>query len=57
MDDTPRPLIDHLDELRRRLFWILGVWAVCTGIAGYWAKDVFEHADFTVLPQYADARR
>ena len=42
MDDTPRPLIDHLDELRRRLFWILGAWAVCAGIAGYWVKDVFE---------------
>ena len=42
MDDTPRPLIDHLDELRRRLFWILGTWALFAGIAGYWVKDVFE---------------
>jgi len=42
MDDTPRPLISHLDELRRRLFWTLGTWAVCAAIAGYWVKDVFE---------------
>ncbi|TDJ03147.1 MAG: twin-arginine translocase subunit TatC [Deltaproteobacteria bacterium] len=42
MDDTPRPLIDHLHELRRRLFWILGTWAIFAGIAGYWVKDVFE---------------
>lgn len=42
MDDTPRPITEHLDELRKRLFWILGAWALCAGIAGYWARDVFE---------------
>lgn len=42
MDDTPRPLIDHLGELRRRLFWILGAWAMGAAIAGFWVKDVFE---------------
>ncbi len=42
MNDPPRPLIDHLDELRRRLFWILGTWALCAAIAGYWVEDVFE---------------
>jgi sec-independent protein translocase protein TatC len=42
MDDTPRPLTEHLDELRRRLFWILITWGMCAGIAGYWAKDVFQ---------------
>ncbi len=42
MNDPPRPLIDHLDELRRRLFWILGTWGLCAAIAGYWVEDVFE---------------
>ena len=42
MDDTPRPITEHLQELRRRLFWVLGAWALCAGLAGYWAKDVFE---------------
>ncbi|MFQ5513891.1 MAG: twin-arginine translocase subunit TatC [Myxococcota bacterium] len=41
MDDVPRPLIEHLDELRRRLFWALGSWALCAAVAGYWVKDVF----------------
>ncbi len=42
MDDTPRPITEHLDELRRRLSWVLGTWALCAAIAGYWARDVFE---------------
>ncbi len=42
MDDTPRPLTEHLDELRRRVFWVLGAWGVCAAVAGYYAKDVFE---------------
>lgn len=33
------------------------VWTVVVRIDIPWAKDVFERADFTVLPQYADARR
>ena len=41
MDDTPRPLTEHLEELRRRLFWIFGTWALFAAIAGYWAKAVF----------------
>jgi sec-independent protein translocase protein TatC len=41
MDDTPRPLIEHLSELRRRLFWGLGTWLGFAAIAGYWAKDVY----------------
>jgi len=41
MDDTPRPLTDHLTELRRRLFWGIGTWLAFAGIAGYWAKDVY----------------
>lgn len=42
MDDRPRPIGEHLAELRQRLFWILGAWALCAGVAGYWAKDVYE---------------
>ena len=41
MDDTPRPLVDHLDELRRRLFWVLGSWAVFAGAAGVFVKQTF----------------
>ena len=42
MDDSPRPLTEHLEELRTRLFWTLGTWALFALVAGYWAKDVFE---------------
>ena len=42
MDDTPRPLTAHLEELRRRLFWVLGTWALFAGVAGSRVKDVFE---------------
>ncbi len=42
MDDAPRPITEHLGELRRRLFWSLGAWALCAALAGYWAKEVFE---------------
>ena len=40
--DEPRPLLEHLDELRRRLFWMLGTWLGLALVAGYWHKDVFE---------------
>lgn len=42
MTDLPKPLTDHLDELRRRLFWILGTWAACFGIACFFNQQVFE---------------
>jgi sec-independent protein translocase protein TatC len=41
MDDTPRPLTDHLGELRRRLFWALGTWLAFAAVAGYWAQEVY----------------
>ncbi len=41
MDDTPRPLTEHLGELRTRLFWILGAWGLCAAVAGFWVKQVF----------------
>jgi len=42
MDDAPRPITDHLGELRRRLFWVLGSWGICAAVAGSRAKEVFE---------------
>ena len=42
MTDTPRPVTEHLEELRRRLFWTLGTWALCSAVAGLWVKDVFQ---------------
>lgn len=42
MDDRPRPLTEHLGELRRRLFWVLGAWLLAAVVAGFWARDVFE---------------
>jgi sec-independent protein translocase protein TatC len=41
-DDTPRPLTEHLDELRRRLFWVLGTWIVAFLLAFSFADEVFE---------------
>jgi sec-independent protein translocase protein TatC len=41
MDDTPRPLTEHLEELRRRLFWVLGTWAVFAGAVGWFVRDAF----------------
>ena len=42
MNDAPRPITEHLTELRRRLFWALGAWGMAAALAAYWAKDVFE---------------
>ncbi|MCP4003003.1 MAG: twin-arginine translocase subunit TatC [bacterium] len=42
MTDDPRPVLEHLDELRKRLFWVLGTWTVFALTAGYFARDVFE---------------
>jgi sec-independent protein translocase protein TatC len=42
MNDQPRPLLEHLEELRTRLFWLIGAWAACSLVCGYWARDVFE---------------
>ena len=53
MDDSPRPLIEHLSELRQRLFWALGAWLLLAVVAGYWARDVFE---ILILPAVAAVR-
>jgi sec-independent protein translocase protein TatC len=42
MDDTPKPVVEHLDELRRRLFWVVGTWALITGLAAFPVDHVFE---------------
>jgi len=42
MDDTPKPVVEHLDELRRRLFWIVACWGLLTGLAALAVEDVFE---------------
>jgi sec-independent protein translocase protein TatC len=42
MDDTPRPLTEHLEELRTRLFWALGTLALAALACGWFARDVFE---------------
>jgi sec-independent protein translocase protein TatC len=42
MDDTPKPVVEHLDELRKRLFWVVGTWALLSGLASLAVRDVFE---------------
>ena len=41
MDDTPRPIGEHLGELRRRLFWVIGTWLVLALAAGVFVAEVF----------------
>ncbi len=42
MDDTPRPILEHLEELRRRLFYVVGGWAFAAGVASFFPKQLFE---------------
>ncbi len=42
MSDEPRPILDHLSELRRRLFWIIGAWSICSLAASFWPRELFE---------------
>jgi sec-independent protein translocase protein TatC len=42
MLDSPRPLLEHLEELRRRLFWIFGFWGLSTAIALNFSELCFE---------------
>ncbi len=41
MDDVPRPLLEHLEELRRRLFWVVGTWAAAALLCGALVEQVF----------------
>ncbi len=49
MDDTPRPLTEHLDELRRRLFWALGTWLAVAALTGLWVKQAFALLTFPAV--------
>jgi sec-independent protein translocase protein TatC len=40
--DPPRPLLEHLSELRNRLFWIIGTWAGCSALILNWSAQAFE---------------
>lgn len=42
MSDEPRPILEHLTELRRRLFWIIGAWAIGSLAASFWPRELFE---------------
>ncbi len=42
MDDTPRPILEHLGELRRRLFVVIGGWALAAAVASFFPKQLFE---------------
>lgn len=42
MNDLPRPLTEHLEELRKRTFWILGTWAGCFVVAYSFSDTAFE---------------
>lgn len=35
------PLIEHLAELRRRLFWMISVWCVLSCVAWFYQKEIF----------------
>lgn len=41
MDDTPRPLLEHLEELRKRLFWVFGAWAAAALLCAAFVDQVF----------------
>jgi sec-independent protein translocase protein TatC len=41
MSDEPRPILEHLGELRRRLFWVIGAWAAACIVASFWPRELF----------------
>ena len=41
IDDTPKPLFDHLIELRRRLLWCVAAMAVAFFVCLYFARPIF----------------
>ncbi|MDE2038554.1 MAG: twin-arginine translocase subunit TatC [Elusimicrobia bacterium] len=41
-EDPPMPLTQHLDELRRRLMWGLGILCVGAGVAFYYSQPLLE---------------
>ncbi len=41
IDDKPMPLIDHLLELRQRLLWSIGAFAVCFALCYYFSAQIY----------------
>ena len=41
-EDIPRPITEHLEELRTRLIWVIGTWLAAFGLAFAFADEVFE---------------
>jgi sec-independent protein translocase protein TatC len=41
IDDKPMPLLDHLIELRRRLMWSLGAFAICFALSYYFSATIY----------------
>lgn len=41
MSDQPRPVLEHLEELRHRLFWVIGAWALFSLGASFFPKELF----------------
>ena len=41
LDDSRAPLLDHLLELRRRLFWCIGSVVLTFFVCWYFAEDIF----------------
>ena len=41
MSDEPRPILEHLAELRRRLFWVIGAWGLVCIAASFWPRELF----------------
>ena len=57
MDDTPRPVGEHLGELRRRLFWVIGTWLVLAGAAGSVVSEVFRVLMAPAVEAFLEAGR
>ena len=41
IDDKPMPLIDHLMELRSRLLWSVGAFAIAFGVCYYFSSQIY----------------
>lgn len=55
IDDSKAPLLDHLIELRTRLLWCLGAFAIFFGVCFYFAKNIFHILTQPLLGAFAAA--